>query len=62
MNGRGPGGGMFGLLARVAAALVLAGIGLQLVAAVLPRLLGPLTVLTCLVVVVRIVWHMTTRY
>jgi hypothetical protein len=49
-------------LARYVAMLIGLVVGLNALAEVLPRLLGPLAVLTCLGLVIRIVWHITNRY
>jgi hypothetical protein len=42
--------------------LIAAVIGLELLAAILPRLLVPLVVLAVVVVVLRLTWFFTNRY
>jgi hypothetical protein len=47
---------------RIVAWLVVGAISLQVLAAVLPRLLPALVVLAGVVVAVRLVWYLTNRY
>jgi hypothetical protein len=47
---------------RIIAWLVVGAISLQVLAAVLPRLLVPLVVLAIVAVIVRLVWFFTSRY